>query len=63
MAAKYPPIPEPTTDPGSLRDSVLALKQGFETLSHQRANPLVAAVTWSDLLALGLITAAQVPKK
>jgi hypothetical protein len=63
MAAKYPPIQEPTTDPQSLRDSVLSLKQGFELLSHQRNNPLVAAVTWADLLALGIITAAQVPKK
>ena len=63
MAAKYPPIPDPTTDPESLRFSLVALKQGFEMLSHQRANPLNAAVTWADLLALGLINAAQVPKK
>lgn len=63
MAAKYPSIPEPTTDPVSLRDSVLALKQAFEIHSHQRGVAAQAAVTWEDLVALGLITAAQVPLK
>lgn len=61
MAAKYQSIPEPTTDPLSLRDSVMALKQAFEQHSHQRKNPLNAAVTYQDLLDLGLITAAEVP--
>ena len=59
--AKYNPIPEPTNDPTQLRLSVQALKQGFEMLTHQRKNALNAAVTWDDLVKLGLITAAQVP--
>lgn len=63
MAAKYPSIPDPNLDPKSLRDSVLALKQAFEIHSHQRGTPLNAAVTWQDLVNLGLITAAQVPAK
>jgi hypothetical protein len=60
---KYPAIPAPTLDPKSLRDSILATKQAFEIHSHQSGPPLNAAVTWSDLVALGLITAAQVPLK
>lgn len=63
MAAKYPPIPEPSTDVLSLRDSMLSVKQGFEMLSNQRGSPLNSAVTWADLVALGLITAAQVPTR
>lgn len=63
MAAKYPAIPDPTLDPASLRDSVLALKQAFEIHSHQRASPLNAAVTWQDLVNLNLITISQVPAK
>jgi hypothetical protein len=63
MAAKYPAIPDPKLDLASVRDSVLALKQAFEIHSHQRSSPLVAAVTWQDLVTLGLITTAQVPTK
>lgn len=43
--ANYPAIPEPTNDPNSLRDSVLALKQAFEILSGQKGVAGVAAVT------------------
>lgn len=63
MAAKYPSIPDPTTDPISLRQATLALKEGFEILTHQRKNAGVSAVTWDDLVALGLITQAQIPTK
>lgn len=62
MAAKYPSIPDPTLDPSSLRDSLLALKQAFEIHSGQRKTPLVAAPTWQDLVDLGLITSDQVPR-
>ena len=61
--AKYPAIPEPTTDPVSLRDTALAAKQAFEMLSRQRGNIRNAAVTWQDLVDQGLITAAKVPLK
>lgn len=42
--ADYPAISDPTTDAASLRDSVIALKQGFEILTGQRGNGDNAAV-------------------
>lgn len=59
---KYPAINEPTTDGASLRESVLNLKEGVEMLTRQRGDPIASAVTWADLVALGLIDAAAVPK-
>lgn len=61
MSAKYTSIPDPTNDPISLRNSVVALKQAFEQLSRQRKNVPNAAVTWQDLVDLGLIKASQIP--
>lgn len=63
MALRYPPIPDSTTDPASLRATDLAIKETLEILTRQRGDPLLAAVTWGDLVALGLITSAQVPVK
>lgn len=59
---KYPAVSEPTTDGASLRESVLNLKEGVEMLTRQRGDPIASAVTWADLVALGLINAADVPK-
>lgn len=42
MAPRYPSIPDPTTDPQSLRDAVLALKQAFELMAGTRGNAAVA---------------------
>jgi hypothetical protein len=56
MAPKYPAIPEPTIDPVSLRDVVMALKQAFEVLSGQRGNPDYRAVLLPELTALGADT-------
>lgn len=50
--ARYPAIPEPTTKPESLRDSILSLKQAFEILTGQRGNPDYAAAMPSDLADL-----------
>jgi hypothetical protein len=61
MAAKYPAIPDPSLAPESLRDSVISVKQAFEIHTGQRGNKLKAAVTWQDLVDLGLIEANQVP--
>lgn len=47
--ARYPAIPEPTIQPVSLRDSILSLKQAFETLTGQRGNPGYAALVPADL--------------
>ena len=59
--AKYPAIPPPTNNHDSLRGSVDALKQGFEILTGQRKNRANSAVTWQDLVDLGLIQASQIP--
>ncbi len=58
---KYPAINEPTTDTASLRESILSLKEATEMLTRQRGDPLASAITWADLVALGVITADQVP--
>lgn len=63
MTAQYPAIPDSSTDPIALRNTDLAIKETIEILTRQRGNPLYAAVTWNDLVNLGLITAAQVPPK
>jgi hypothetical protein len=62
MAQKYPSIPDPITNVQALRDTTLALKEGQEILTRQRGDRSLSAVTWQDLLALGLITASQIPK-
>lgn len=62
MPAKYPAIPEPTVDPVSLRESAMATKQAFEILTGARGGKPNAAVTWQDLLDLGLVTKLQVPR-
>jgi hypothetical protein len=54
-------IPEPFENMHSLRNSVLANKEVVETLSGQRGHILDCAVTWGDLLDLGLIKKDQVP--
>ena len=56
--AKYPGIPTPTLDPKSLRDSVAALKQGFEQHTNQIGKPVDAAVTWEPDLS-GAVTARE----
>lgn len=62
MAQKYPAVPDPISDVNSLRLSVLALKEGQEILTRQRGTRSTSAVTWDDLVDLGLITPAQVPR-
>ena len=59
---KYPSIPEPVAEPKSLQVSVIALKEGFELLSGQRNDPDRRAVTWDDLLRLGLIEQGDIPR-
>lgn len=62
MAQKYPAIPDPFTDLGSVQNTAAALKEGFEILTKQRGRKMYSAVTWEDLLNLGLITADKIPK-
>ncbi len=62
MPVKYPAIPEPQADVLSLRTSSAALKETVEMLTQQRGNKLNAAVTWQDLVDLGLALPTQVPR-
>jgi len=40
----------------------MAMKEAVESLSGQRGGPDDVAVTWGDLLDLGLISIDQVPQ-
>lgn len=64
MSKFTPAIPEPSHAIGDLYQAVLALKQAVEILTKQRgpARKADAAVTWQDLVDLGLIDADQIPK-
>lgn len=57
--SNYAAIPEPSNTLEGLRDSVTALKQIVETLTQQRGAPNkpAGAVTFADLISLGLISA------
>jgi len=62
MPAKYPAIPSPQAEVVSLRASSEALKETVEMLTLQRGNHLNGAVTWQDLIDLGLALPTQVPR-
>lgn len=52
-----PSIQTPVADPRSLVNSVQSLKQGMESLGGTRGSPLDRAVTYNDLINLGLAKA------
>ncbi len=51
----YAAIPDPKAELESLRQSVLALKQTVEVLTQQRAPLNAAAITYQDLIDIGLL--------
>lgn len=55
---RYPAIPAPSSDPVALLQTVQALKQVVELLAgtRSRVNDDVAAVTWQDLIGLGIVS-------
>ena len=55
-------IPEPYADVGSLRATAMATKELVETLAGQRGDATDVAVTWGDLIRLGMISRDRVPK-
>lgn len=55
-------IPEPYENLASLRASLQATKELVELLAGQRGQAYTTAVTWQDLLDVGLIKHEQVPK-
>ena len=56
-----PGIPQPTSDPQSLFVTVEMLQEAVELLQGQRGSPDDCAVTWGDLVRLGVIREDQVP--
>lgn len=61
MRNKFSSIPEPTSDPRSLQNSVMALKDVVEALTGQRPGT-APPVTWEDLVRLGVVTQQDVPR-
>lgn len=64
MSKKRPQatIPEPYEDVKSLRTAMMGAKELVETLAGQRGFAGDAAVTWDDLVDLGLIKTDQIPR-
>lgn len=60
---QFPAVPDPGVTTQGNHAALVALKQGYEVLTDQRGDGTAAAVTWQDLVNLGLITPLQVPKK
>ena len=59
----YKAIPEPAATLESLRESLSAAKEAIEVLTRQRKPIEAGAVTWQDLVDLGLIASDQVPTR
>ena len=59
---QYPGIADPAPDVESLYTSVQQIKQVLESISgRSTGDPDAAMVSWNDLLAMGIITAEQLP--
>jgi hypothetical protein len=58
--AGVPAIPPSTPDPKGLAVVVRAIKENVELMVGQRGDTMGRAVTFNDLVALGLVTAEQV---
>lgn len=62
---RFAAVPDPTLNIHALYNTVLALKENLELLVGERADPHASdtmAVTWAELLELGLITEDQIPR-
>lgn len=55
-------IPQPFVDNNSLHQTAMATKEVVEVMAGQRGSALDAAVTWGDLVDLGLISEDQIPR-
>ena len=56
-----PAIPHPELDLASMYAALQATVEAVEMLQGQRGSAYDCAVTWGDLVQLGLITEDQVP--
>lgn len=61
MRRKQITIPEPYENLASLRHTAMATKEAAEVMLGQRGDVLDRAVTFGDLLKLGLISKDQLP--
>jgi hypothetical protein len=59
---RYPSIPKPAADLVALSRAGEAMKETLEILTQQRGDKRHSAVTWQDLVDLGLILPSQVPQ-
>jgi len=55
-------IPHPEATIESLQVAVIALKEAVEVMAQQRGHSDDWAVTWADLLRLGLVKPGQEPE-
>ena len=55
-------IPEPVENLGALYRTSVSLKQAVDTLTGQTNEVGERAVTWNDLLRLGLVTKPDLPQ-
>jgi hypothetical protein len=62
MAKIFPSVPDPMQNMPSLQGTSSALKESVEILTRQRGDKGMSAVTWYDLVELGLIPATRIPK-
>lgn len=58
--ANIPQIPQPVADVGALANAVQAIKQGMDSLAGNRGSTLNRAVTFNDLINLGVVSGALV---
>jgi hypothetical protein len=56
-------IPEPYPDANSLFATALATKELVESLAGQRGGTYDVAVTWGELIDLGIVRPDQVPEE
>lgn len=56
-------IPEPYPDAASLRATALATKELVESLAGQRGGSYDVAVTWGNLIDLGIVKPEQMPEE
>jgi len=61
----YPPIAEPVMTVESHQEVISALKTTVDTLVGNRSHKVFShsAVTWEDLVAVGVITRDQIPRR
>jgi hypothetical protein len=61
---RLPGIPDPARSIDGMFETVTTMKQAVETLAGQRRGSRAeSAVTWQDLVDLGLIEALQIPNE